>query len=170
MKKSYAILCWNTVPHPTLMIKSNSSFTTRTAACHHWSCQPICHETHRSWRQLISYMSLNVLLATARAVATHPTSVIQTTTLSRRITMHLQSGAPDKHVTSTHNQPLTRRMMVENISVLTKCSNKQKLMILEAVYIRDRDPLINRQLDMRGTLSLYDGRPLLPRIWNVLWR
>ena len=87
-----------------------------------------------------------------------------TTTLSRRITMHLQSGAPDKHVTSTHNQPLTRRMMVENISVLTKCSNKQKLMILEAVYIRDRDPLINRQLDMRGTLSLYDGRPLLPRI------
>ena len=44
---------------------------------------------------------------------------------------------------------------------------EKKLMILEAVYIRDRDPLINRQMDMRGSLSLYDGRPLIPRTRNM---
>ena len=77
--------------------------------------------------------------------------------------MHLQNGAPDKHIKSTHNSSLTRNMMVENTSILTRCTNRKKLMVLEAVYIRDRDPLINRQMDMRGTLSLHDGRPLLPR-------
>ena len=87
-----------------------------------------------------------------------------TTTLSRRITMHLQSGAPDKHVRTKHDIQLTRSMMTNNTSIIARCSNRKKLMILEAVYIRDRDPLINRQMNMRGTLSLYDGRPLVPRV------
>ena len=87
-----------------------------------------------------------------------------TTTLSRRITMHLQNGAPDKHTQTNHNTRLTRSMLVENTSIIAKCTNRKKLMVLEAVCIRDRDPLINRQMDMRGTLSLHDGRPLLPRV------
>ena len=87
-----------------------------------------------------------------------------TTTLSRRITMHLQNGAPERHIRLNHDKTLTRSMMVNNTSIIAKCSKKKKLAILEAVYIRDRDPIINRQMDMRGTLSLYDGRPLAPRV------
>ena len=86
-----------------------------------------------------------------------------TTTLSRRTTMHLQNGAPEKHVRTKHNSDLTRKMMVDHTTILARCSNKKKLAILEAVLIRDKDPAINRQLDMRGTLLLYDGRPLAPR-------
>ena len=98
--------------------------------------------------------------------ARHPHSYIghTTTSLSRRITMHLQSGAPEKHLRSNHGARLTRSMMVSNTSILARCPKRKKLSVLEAVYIRDRDPLINRQMDMRGTLSLYEGRPLAPRI------
>ena len=87
-----------------------------------------------------------------------------TTTLSRRITMHLQNGAPERHTRLSHDKPLTRSMMVSNTNIIARCPRKRKLAVLEAVFIRDRDPAINRQMDMRGTLSLYDGRPLAPRI------
>ena len=86
-----------------------------------------------------------------------------TTTLSRRITMHLQNGAPEKHTRTNHGTTLTRSMMVTNTHIIARCNTKQKLTVLEAVFIRDRDPLINRQMDMKGSLSLYDGRPLAPR-------
>ena len=46
---------------------------------------------------------------------------------------------------------------------LAKCSKRWKLKVLEAVYIRDRDPVINRQSEMRGTLQLCDGQKLAPR-------
>ena len=78
--------------------------------------------------------------------------------------MHLQNGAPERHVRTKHNTTLTRSMMVDNTRIIARCSKKKKLTVLEAVYIRDRDPAINRQMDMRGTLSLYDGRPLAPKV------
>ena len=90
-----------------------------------------------------------------------------TTTLSRRITMHLQNGAPERHLRQNHGTFLTRSMMVNNTSIIARCHNKKRLSVLEAIYIRDRDPAINRQMDMRGTLSLYDGRPLAPRVWDM---
>ena len=90
-----------------------------------------------------------------------------TTSLSRRITMHLQNGAPEKHVRQHHGRKLTRSMMVENTSIVARCPKKHKLATLKAAYIRDRDPAINRQMNMTGTLSLYDGRRLAPRIWLV---
>ena len=83
-----------------------------------------------------------------------------TTSLSRRLTMHLQTGAPKQHITTTHNSALTRSLLVDNTSILATCSNVNKLRILEAVFIRDKDPAINRQMCMRGTLLLCDGEPL----------
>ena len=77
--------------------------------------------------------------------------------------MHLQNGAPEKHVRLEHGSKLTRSMMVNNTSIIARCPKKHKLAILEAVFIRVRDPAINRQMNMTGTLSLYDGRPLAPR-------
>ena len=50
--------------------------------------------------------------------------------------------------------------MVDNTTVLCKCTNRRKLHALEAVYIRDCDPSINRQVNARGTLTLFDGAPL----------
>ena len=87
-----------------------------------------------------------------------------TTTLSRRITMHLQEGAPKHHVLTKHQIHLPRHVMVDNTCVLAKNSNKRKLKVLEAVYIRDKDPNINRQSNMRGTIWLCDGQPLAPRV------
>ena len=87
-----------------------------------------------------------------------------TTTFSRRMTMHLQNGAPERHVRFDHGTTLTRSMIVENTRIIARCPNRRRLATLEAVYIRDKDPAINRQMDMRGTLSLYDSRPLAPRV------
>ena len=76
--------------------------------------------------------------------------------------MHLQTGAPKQHMRATHNSDLTRSMVVEvdNTSILAKCSDVNRLRVLEAVYIRDKDPAINRQMHVRGTLLLCDGEPL----------
>ena len=79
------------------------------------------------------------------------------TSLSRRLTMHLQSGAPKEHMKMCHGIDLTRNYLVENTSILATCHIPNKLRVLEAVYIRSRDPVINRQMNMRGTLSLFDS-------------
>lgn len=83
-----------------------------------------------------------------------------TTSLSRRLTMHLQTGAPRQHMRTSHNTDLTRSILVDNTSILMKCSDVNRLKVLEAVFIRDKDPAINRQMHVRGTLLLCDGEPL----------
>ena len=88
---------------------------------------------------------------------------LTTTTLSRRITMHLQNGGPKTHTITEHDTPLTRQQMVDNTTILDTCQDIRRLRILEAVHIRDRDPAINRQVNARGTLPLFDGLPLGPR-------
>ena len=85
------------------------------------------------------------------------------TTVSRRITMHLQDGALLRHLDRCHGVSLTRDMMVDNTTILARCSDRRRLQILEAVYIRDMDPIINRQLNMRGALTLFDSAPLAAR-------
>ena len=88
---------------------------------------------------------------------------LTTTSLSRRITMHVQSGGPKMHTETYHEQRLTRKQMVENTTILDRCKNPRKLQVLEAIYIRDHDPTINRQVNARGTLTLYEGIALGPR-------
>ena len=85
------------------------------------------------------------------------------TTLSRRITMHLQDGAPLRHLRQEHGEALTRKLMVSNTSILARCNNRTRLKVMEAVLIRDLDPIINRQLNMRGALTLYDSAPVPAR-------
>ena len=85
---------------------------------------------------------------------------LTTTSLSRRITMHLQTGGPKSHTDKHHDSPLTRADMVQNTRILIAASDKRRLPILEAVFIRELDPHINMQINARGTLQLYDG-PLL---------
>ena len=82
------------------------------------------------------------------------------TTLGRRITMHLQDGGPKRHLRDHHAMPLTREDMVKNTKILSRCTIPHKLQVLEAVFIRDCDPTINRQVNARGKLQLFEGAPL----------
>ena len=85
------------------------------------------------------------------------------TTLGRRLTMHLQDGGPKRHHLKEHAKRLTRDDLVSNTKILCRCSIPKKLQILEAVYIRDYDPTINRQVNARGKLQLFEGPPLASR-------
>ena len=86
-----------------------------------------------------------------------------TTTLSRRITMHLQNGGPKTHTESHHNQRLTRKQMVDYTTIIDRSGNRRELHVLEAIHIRDKDPIINKQVNAKGVLMLFDGAPLGPR-------
>ena len=78
-----------------------------------------------------------------------------TTTLSRRMTMHLQDGAPLQHMKQEHQRALTRQDLTENTTILRRENNRKKLQILEALLIRDKKPAINKQLKSCIILDLF---------------
>ena len=80
-----------------------------------------------------------------------------TTTLSRRLTMHLQSGGPLTHTDKFHDEPLTRKTLVNNTTILAKENNPRRLGVLETILIRQKQPSINLQTHARGILTLYEG-------------
>ena len=71
--------------------------------------------------------------------------------------MHLQNGGPQIHSRTKHDCSLTRREIVTNTTILARADDRRRLLALEAIYIREEDPSINRQLNARGTLQLYEG-------------
>ena len=77
--------------------------------------------------------------------------------------MHMQDGGPKRHH-EAHDTPLTRQMLIDSTTILARCQNRRKLQVLEAIYIRDADPFINRQVNARGTLLLFDGPPPAARL------
>ena len=78
-----------------------------------------------------------------------------TTTLSRRMTMHLQDGAPLQHMMQEHQRALTRQDLTENTTILRRDNNRRKLQILEALLIREKKPAINKQLKSCIILDLF---------------
>ena len=83
------------------------------------------------------------------------------TTLSCRIIMHLQSGAPLKHSQDIHNSTLNREQMVSNTSIIRQENNFNRLEIMEALYIKYTKPEINLQTTGRGrTLRLLGDNEL----------
>ena len=80
-----------------------------------------------------------------------------TTSLTRRITMHLQQGGPLTHTRQDHNENLTRQLMTQNTKILAKSREKRRLIALEAIFIREMDPSINKQANARGTPQLLGG-------------
>ena len=71
---------------------------------------------------------------------------LTTTTLSRRITMHLGSGGPKNHTQSSHPQtPLSRDTMVGNTKIIRKENDLRRLQIYEALIIQQKCPTINNQ-------------------------
>ena len=80
-----------------------------------------------------------------------------TTSLSRRLTCHLQTGAPRDHALEAHHAQLTRKELVDNTTILTRESCRRKLQVKEAAFIMDLQPVLNRQDDFQGVLKLYDS-------------
>ena len=88
---------------------------------------------------------------------------LTTTSLSRRITMHLRSGAPKSHTGSHHRDTLTREMMDNNTKIIRRENDKSRLHIYEALLIQQKNPLINKQ-DTGYTRTLKLFGPSQPRI------
>ena len=75
------------------------------------------------------------------------------TSLSRRLTMHLANGSIKNQTRNEHNEALTRDMLVENTTILDSVPERKKLLYLEAIYINMYKPIINVQGGV-GTLTL----------------
>ena len=69
-----------------------------------------------------------------------------TTTLSRRLTSHLQTGTPKTHTLQEHNVCLTREMLVANTTIIDSSSDRRRLQIKEALHIQEKKPLMNVQI------------------------
>ena len=84
---------------------------------------------------------------------------LTTTTLSRRITMHLGSGAPKSHTECSHPQlSLSRNAMVENTKIIRKENDMRRLQIYEALIIQEKCPKINNQdTGSSRTLKLFNS-------------
>ena len=80
-----------------------------------------------------------------------------TTTLSRRLTMHLQQGGPKHHTVKNHMATLTRDMLVKNTRILHTESDTNRLHILEALLIQQHRPKLNNQYTgLVRTLKLHN--------------
>ena len=69
-----------------------------------------------------------------------------TTTLSRRLTSHLQTGTPKTHTLQEHDMCLTREMLVANTTVIDCSNDKRRLQVKEALHILDKKPTMNVQI------------------------
>ena len=65
---------------------------------------------------------------------------LTSTTLSRRLTMHLSDTSSIAQHLKKHSCPTTqlRKILTDNTTILEHQNNKQKLQILEALYIRNQ--------------------------------
>ena len=70
---------------------------------------------------------------------------MSTTTLSRRLTMHLGSGGPRKHMEQAHRTRITREDLVNNTRIVTRIDHFSRLEITEAILIQKESPSINGQ-------------------------
>ena len=71
---------------------------------------------------------------------------LTSTTLSRRLTMHLSDTSSIAQHLKKHSCPTAqlRKILTDNTTILEHQNNKQKLQILEALHIRNLQPTLNR--------------------------
>ena len=70
---------------------------------------------------------------------------LTSTTLSRRLTYHFSSGAPEDHLQLHHGNKILRTFLEDNVKILGQFPNKNKLRIAEALLIEEKRPSINIQ-------------------------
>ena len=69
-----------------------------------------------------------------------------TTTLSRRLTCHLQQGAIKEHYQTHHQANLTRKTMETGTTIIDREQDARRIKLLEALYIEQLLPTINSQI------------------------
>ena len=67
------------------------------------------------------------------------------TTLSRRLTCHLQDGAIKNHYIIKHRSNITRQNLEEGTKILDREGDPRRLLYLEAIYITNSESCINIQ-------------------------
>ena len=67
------------------------------------------------------------------------------TTLSRRLTMHLGNGAIKDHMLEKHNSNIGRELLVNHTEILRQHSDTFRMLIHEALHIKFHNPDLNRQ-------------------------
>ena len=84
------------------------------------------------------------------------------TKLSRRLTCHLQNGAPKQHQVTRHNTLLTRKQLEDGTKILAYENDARRLAILEALFIKEHSPSMN--LQSHDLLTLPSARAMLPPV------
>ena len=82
-------------------------------------------------------------------------------TLSKRLSCHLQEGAILEHFIKSHNEKLTRSLIVESTNILDSAQDPKRLRFLEATYILEKKPTLNttREPLLLPTTQLFCGAP-----------
>ena len=82
------------------------------------------------------------------------------TTLSQRLTSHLQNGSILDHFQQEHHIKPTREQVTENTKILSKSNDRLRLAIKESFLILELKPEINKQYNnFTNTLKLHNPRP-----------
>ena len=76
------------------------------------------------------------------------------TTLSRRLTCHLGSGAIKDHYATQHHSRLTRLDLNKNTKIIDRERDPRRLQFLEAIHITIKQPTMNVQIDNLQVLPL----------------
>ena len=70
---------------------------------------------------------------------------LTTCTISRRLSLHLTSGAIQSHFLEKHGRKITRKEIVQWTKIRIRESDINRLEIWEALIILQEDPILNRQ-------------------------
>ena len=84
-------------------------------------------------------------ICTAEDCGPHSYIGMTRTTLSRRLTCHLQNGSIKDHYHGKHQIKLTRQHLEENTTIIDRETDARRLLFLEALYIESMKPAINQQ-------------------------
>ena len=67
-----------------------------------------------------------------------------TTTLSRRLTYHLQKGSIKKLYQQAHQKTISRKEIAQNTKIIENSNNRKHIRIKESLLILQKSPSINK--------------------------
>ena len=69
--------------------------------------------------------------------------------------MHKREGAIKDHMKKEHGRDVTRAELVDNTEILATCNDHRRIWILEALYIREYAPELNKQVKSKVKLLMW---------------
>ena len=81
------------------------------------------------------------------------------------MTMHKAQEATSEYLNQKHDRHLYRETYVSNTNIKRREIDKNSLLISEALLIKDKNTVLNRQATANTrTLKLYSSKPLLTQL------